>query len=182
MKFVDTVAMSLILNDASVLTTAASGDWTTAATDIALDIAKAKKAIYDQDEGYEPNTMVLNPAQELDILADADIRAAMPRETTSSAIQTGRAPLVMGIEQMLVTPALTAGTVLIMEAKMIGTIADEQPEGGEGYSGYAPGNDYATVYVKLYDEDKTDDRIIRCARWPAMWLAEPTAAFKITGA
>jgi hypothetical protein len=182
-KFVDGVTMTMLLAAGSgLLTGAASGDWTTAATDIAADIAKAKQAIYDQDEGYDPDTIVLNSAQELDLLSDKDIRDAMPRETSSSTVQTGRAPLVMGIRQMLVTNSLTAGKVIVAESKTLGTIADERPEPGEGYQGYDPGDDKATVFVKIYDEDKTDDRVVRCARWPAMWIAEPKAGYIITGA
>lgn len=181
-KFVDTTAMAMLLADSDIILQTASGDWATSGTDIALDIATAKKGIYDQDEGYDPDTIVVNPAQELNMLADKDIRDAMPRESSLSSIQTGRAPLVMGLSKMLVTPALTDGTVFVLESGTIGTIADEAPEAGEGYSGYAPGNNYATIYVKVYDEDNHDDRIVRCARWPAMWLAEPKAAVKIVSA
>lgn len=181
-KFVDTAVMTMILGDADVLTGTASGDWSTAATDIALDIATAKYAIINQDEGYEPDTIVINPAQELDLLADADIRAAMPRESAASSIQTGRAPLVMGINKMLVSNQMTAGKVLIAEAKTIGTIADERPDAGEGYSAFSPGAGQASIYVKIYDEDAHDDRIVRAARWPAMWLAEPKAGYILTSA
>ena len=182
-KFVDGVTMTMLLAAGSgLLTGAASGDWSTAATDIAADIAKAKQAIYDQDEGYDPDTIVLNSAQELDLLSDKDIRDAMPRETQSSTIQTGNPPLLLGLRQMLVTNSLTAGKVIIAESKTLGTIADEQPEPGEGYVGYDPGSDKASVYVKIYDEDKFDDRVVRCARWPAMWIAEPKAGYIITGA
>lgn len=181
-KFVDTVAMARLIADASILTGAASGDWTTAATDIVLDIATARKAINDQEEGYDADTMVVNGAQELDLLNDKDIRDALPRETQNSTVQTGRPPLLLGINQILVTNQLTAGTVFILNAKVVGTIADEQPEASEGYASYSPGPGQAPMYVKRYVEDGRDEHILRAARFPAMWIAEPKAAFKITGA
>jgi hypothetical protein len=181
-RFVDTLAMTLLTTDADVLTDTASADWTTANTDIIGDIATAKKLIYDLNEGYDPDTMVVNPAQELDLLLDADIRSAMPRETAASAVQTGRAPVILGISKLIVTPQLTAGTVVILESKTVGTIADESPDAGEGYVSYSPGAGFAPVYVKVYDETKRDERVIRCARFPAMWLSEPKAAIVVTGA
>jgi hypothetical protein len=181
-KFVDTQAMTLLTTDVNVQTQAASGDWTTAATDIIADLANARKKITDLDEGYDPNTLILNPAQELDLLLDTDIRNALPRETGQSAVQTGRVAPLLGFDQILVTSQLTAGTALVLEARMVGTIADELPDPSEGYTGYDPGNGFATLYVKRYMEEGRDEHIVRCARFPAMWLAEPTAAVKITGA
>jgi hypothetical protein len=182
-KFVDTTAMTLILGDAAVLTGSASGDWTTAATDIVKDIATAKKAIYDQDEGYEPDTLVVNPSQELDLITDKDIRDALPRENAGQiATVTGKAVPLLGLSQILVTPQLTAGTALVLNAGVAGTIADEAPLSGEGYVSYAPGPGFATVYTKVYREDETDESIVRAARFPAMWIAEPKAIYKITGA
>jgi hypothetical protein len=188
-KFVDTLAMSLLLTDSNVITSTASADWTTAGTDIIADIAGWKKLIYDRDEGYEPDTLIVNPAQELDLISDKDIRDALPRENGgSSSVITGRAVPILGLRQILVTPALTAGTVIIAEAGMVGTIADELPGSDEGYTTYAPGmaaeggNPYAPIYVKTYREDNRDRTIVRGARFPAMWLAEPKAALRATGA
>jgi hypothetical protein len=181
-KFVDTQAMTLLTTDANVLTAAASGDWTTAATDIIADLANARTQIENQNEGYEPDTLIVNPAQNLDLLLDADIRNALPRETGASAVQTGRPIPILGFDQIIVTPNLTAGTVLVVTSNIIGTIADEQPDPSEGYRSYDPGAGQAPVSVKIYDVNEHDDRIVRCARWPAMWLSEPKSAFKITGA
>lgn len=181
-KFVDTQAMNLLTTDADVLVRAASGLWSTAATDVISDIANARKAIADQDEGYEADTIVVNPAQELSLLLDADIRAAMPREQATSAVQTGRAPLLLGLDRMLVTTQLAAGTVLILNSKVVGTIADERPGPGEGYSSYDTGPDFAPVFVKVWEETGRDEKIVRVARFPAMWLSEPKSACKITGA
>lgn len=184
-KFVDTLAMTLILTDPDVLTGTASGDWSTAATDIIADIATAKKAIYDLDEGYEPDTLIVNPAQELDLLLDKDIRDALPRETRDTAIQQGKPVPILGLRQILVTPALTAGTAIVTSSGLVGTIADERPHPDEKYVVYNPPGapaGYPTIYTKLYRNENVDETIIRGARFPAMWLGEPKAARLITGA
>lgn len=181
-KMVDGLAMTLLTTDADVLTAAASGDWSTAATSIVSDIANARKVIADQDEGYEPDTLIVNPAQELDLINDSEIRDALPRETAANAVRTGRAAPVLGLERILVTPRLTAGTVLLVTSKIAGTIADEQPGANEGYTSFSPGAGFAPVHVKIRQDHDHDDHIVRAARFPAMWLAEPKSVFKITGA
>ncbi len=182
-KFIDTKAMTLITTDADVQTFAASGDWSTAATDIVADLAEARRLIDVQSEGYEADTLIVNPAQLKDLLVDKDIRDAMPRETSDSTVQTGRIPnlRVLGLE-LIVTPNLTAGTALVLQSKIVGTIADETPDAAEGYTGYDPGEGQSPIYVKVYDEPQGSDKIVRAARWPAMWLAEPKSAVKLTSA
>lgn len=201
-KFVDTQAMTLLTTDSAVLTGAASGDWTTAATDIISDIAGARKAIFDQNEGYDPDTIIVNPAQELDLITDVDIRNALPREGSAPqpAALTGRAVPILGLTQVLSTPQLSAGTVIILSSGVAGTIADEAPLAGEGYATYRPGGPapgaapfpavsgnpgaavFPTIYVKVYREDSSDESIVRAARFPAMWLSEPKSVYKLTGA
>lgn len=182
-KFVDTKAMTLITTDSDVQTFAASGDWTTAGTDIIADLAEAKRLVDVQDEGYDADTLIVNPAQMKDLLVDKDIRDAMPRETQDSTVQTGRIPglRVLGLD-VIVTPNLSAGTVLVLQAMVVGTIADETPDPAEGYVAYDPGDGKSPVFVKVYEEPQGSDQVIRAARWPAMWLAEPKSAVKITSA
>jgi hypothetical protein len=183
-KFIDTVAMNMILTDANVLTAAASGDWSTPATDIISDLANARMQIANQNEGYEADTLIVNPAQNLDLLVDGGIRDALPREGGAGAVSTGRPVPILGFRQILETPALAAGTVLVVTSNIVGTIADEAPEAAEGYRTYTPPGsaNVAPVYVKQYREEDVDETIVRAARFPAMWLAEPKSAFKITGA
>jgi len=180
-KYVDTVAMTLLTTDAAVQTFAAGGDWTTAATDIVFDVTRAKAAITGQEEGYEADTMLVNDAQFVDLENDDAIRAAMPRETRDSYVQTGEFPRFMGLD-IIQTNRLAAGKVVILNSKIVGTIADEAPTEG-GYDNYQPGDPVQTpIWTKQYREERNSDTIIRGVRWPAMWLAEPKAAVVITGA
>lgn len=185
-KFVDTQAMTLLTTDANVQTFAASGDWTTAATDILLDLTEAVRLLATQDEGYEdaPLTMVVNWAQWKDLRADKDIRDALPREG-ANLVTTGPIEIpfnIAGISRIIPTGTLAAGTVMIVADQLAGTIADEAPDPAEGYASYDPGDGQPPIYVKVYDDNVPQDKVVRAARWPAMWLAEPKAAVKITGA
>lgn len=130
---------------------------------------------------------------------------------TGNPLGLGRAVPVLGLQKILVSPQLAAGKVIIGMAKVTGTIADEQPDPQEGYVTYdvnaaggtsnaypnggpgmgvtsqgPPANpdytaDFPTVYVKVYNVDGRDERIVRAARFPAMWLSEPKSAVVISG-
>lgn len=208
-KFVDTTAMSLITSDPAVLTYSAAATWTAASTTIIADIANARKLVDDQDEGYAVDTLVMNGAQELGFITNTNMLSLLPRETQAdNPLRNGRAVQVFGIENILVTPQLASGTTLLLMAKVTGTIADEQPDPQEGYVSYdvnagggnaqnvqGPGGtivnggfgnaaypaDFPTVYVKVYEVTGRDEKIVRAARFPAMWLSEPKSAVKITG-
>lgn len=180
-RYVDTVAMTLITTDAAIQTFAASASWAVGGTDILADLNKARYQIEIQEEGYVADTVVINDAQYLNIMNNASIRSAMPRESTDSFVQTGSMPSVLGF-RFLRTSRLAAGTVLVLNSKVAGTIADEAPSEG-GYTAYSSGDQgQAPIYVKQYREENHSDTIVRGVRWPAMWLAEPLAVVKITGA
>jgi hypothetical protein len=210
-KFVDTQAMSLLTSDAAVGTTTAGATWTAGATTIISDLANAQKSIRDADEGYEADVCILNPAQYLFLLTNTDLRSALPREggAPEAPIVTGRAAPILGL-RFLESPQLSAGTVLVGASKLVGTIADEQPDAIEGYVSYdlnssvgnasaaggsgiqmitqgpAPNpnypSDFAPVYVKVFEQPGRDEKIVRAARFPAMAILEPKSFFKITSA
>lgn len=188
-SFVDSVAVTALTTDANIQTMAASGVWTTPATDIIADIANARALINNFGEGYVADSLVVNGAQELAMLIDTDLRNALPRENTGAgALMTGRPVPILGLRQILVSPTLTAGTVLVTQAGVAGTIADEMPDGDENYVSYNAGPtglgapNAAPVFTKVYRNEDIDETIVRGARFPAIWLAEPKAVVKITGA
>lgn len=183
-RFVDSIVLDMIVNDPDVLTDTASGDWTTAATDIIGDIASWKQQIYDEQQGYQPDTLIVNTAQGLDMIIDADLRNILPREggAPKPAAITGEPVPILGLRQILQTETLTAGTVILGESNVAGTIADEAPMADENYVSYNPGDGFPTIYVKMYREENTDETIVRGARFPAAWLSEPGSVLVATGA
>lgn len=125
-KKMDTVAVAA-LNAAPLIAQTASGDWTTAGTDIIADLETAKSAIDQADLGYVADTVLLNPAQRLDIRKDADIRAALPRENTAvNPVLSSDLAGLLGLNY-IVSNRVPAGTVYVFQRQIIGSRSDEQP-------------------------------------------------------
>jgi hypothetical protein len=200
-KFVDATAMALISTDPAVQTATATAAWNAAGAKIIQDIATARNLIVNIDYGYEANTLIINPAQELSLLTDSTIQSVLPRESTPrNAVVTGRPVPILGLDQILVTNQLAAGHYIVCDAGTVGSIADEQPLADEGYYSYdvagngGPGTTPANLapsqvplnqppmFAKTYREEKTDGTVVRGARFPAMWISEPLAAVYGSGA
>lgn len=164
---VDLLAIAT-LDAAPIQTFAASGDWTTAATDIIFDIEKGKSVLDAIDMGYEADTVLLNPAQALDIRGDGDIRLALPRENRNTNLLDKSATDLnglLGIEKWYVTNRVAAGTVRVLDSRFTGFISDEVP-----------------AYSRVIDEEVKERKRVRAARIPAMGVTDPKAVVKITGA
>lgn len=196
-KFVDATAMAAIIADPAVQTATATAQWSNAGAKIILDIASARNLIVNIDFGYEANTLIVNPAQELSLLTDTTIQTVLPRESTPrNAVVTGRPVPILGLDQILVTNQLTAGKVIVTDAGTVGSIADEIPLADEGYftydvnsgagqTGFGPPQiplQQPPMFAKTYREERADETVVRGARFPAMWIAEPKAAVVISGA
>lgn len=158
----DTLAMTA-LDAAPILTMVGSGDWTTAATDIISDLATAAFTIDSLDLGYAPDTMLINPAQELDLLKDADIRTALPRERTDLPIATGNLGRLMDID-FVVTNRVTAGTAYLLQRRVAGGISDEVP-----------------LYARTVDDRRREAVFLHGARVGVPYVTDPKAVVKLTG-
>jgi hypothetical protein len=159
----DTLSMTALRN-APVNTLTASGDWSTAATDILKDTASAINLISLLDMGYEPDTALINPAQELDLLSDADIRAALPRERSDVPIATGKLGRLLGLD-WVVSNRVNAGEVFIMQRKAAGSISDEVP-----------------IYARTIHDDRREAWFIHGARVGVPYITDPKAVTRVTGA
>ena len=198
-KYVDGLAMNMIVTDAAVITQAGVS-WSTVTNDIIGDIALAQKLIRSQNEGYVPNTLVVHDNELLSMIKNTNLRSALPRETSLSnqdhiPVWSGMVAPLLGLEQILVSPNCPSGKAIIIDSTLAGTIADEQPDPQEGYIAYdpneagGPGADgqfqfsglLKPIWTRVYEEEQGSDWIIRGARWPAMWLAEPKAVCVLTG-
>lgn len=161
---VDTQAIAAF-NAAPLPTAAASGDWSTGATDILGDIQSAQSYTENLDIGYSLDTAILNPAQALDIRKDADIRGALPRETTKDNFLWARDLDGIAGLKYFVTNRCPAGTVYLVQRKMIGSISDRKP-----------------FYSRVIDQPLTEEYIVQAARVFVPFVTDPLAAFKITSA
>jgi hypothetical protein len=181
-KFVDGLAMTMITTDAAINTYTASNTWTGGSANILGDLAAGRNLVNNADLGYAVDTLVINPAQETAMITDATIRGILPRESTPrNAAITGQPVPLVGLRQILVTNQMPAGKAILLESGTAGSIADEAPLPDEGYNAYNGGADEPTLYVKQYREDDRDETIVRCARFPAMWIAEPKSVVYMQG-
>lgn len=181
-KFIDAACMLLITTDPAVNTYSAATTWTGGTPNIIGDLAAARNLIVNADLGYEADTLIINPAQETAFLTSTSIRDWLPRESTPrNQVVSGNTVPVLGLQQILVTNQITAGKGLMVNSGVVGSIADEQPLPGEGYTTYDPGAGQAALQVKQYRTDGVDETILRAGRFAAMWIAEPKAAVYMQG-
>lgn len=162
---VDTIGMAA-LHASPQHTMAASGDWSTSATDIISDVETARSTVEQADLGYEVTAVVINPAQALDLRKDADIRASLPRENMA-ANMLGAKDLsgFLRIPNWYVSNRQTAGTIDLLAEKEVGAISDELP-----------------LYSRTIDEQLRERYVIQAARIPTPYVTDPKASIRITGA
>ena len=175
-KFIDSVALSAI-STAVTATAAAAAAWSTAtAAQILTDIALAKANIAALNQGYDPDTVVVSDMSWAYAFAKFTSGGFLPREQAANSAVSGQFPVIDGM-RFLVSPNLpTAGTVLVLDSKMLGGMADEDL-GGPGYAS-AGG---VGVQVKTLRQDQDDKWRLRCRRVTVPVVVEPSAAYKITG-
>lgn len=181
-KFVDSKAMALIVNSAAIEDVAAVAVWsdTTNAKPI-VDIAKALLEIDLEDEGYEGDTLVINPQNEFELLTHPNVLSLLRREDPDGNIQTGRVAPFLGLRQIIATQRIAEGRGIVLDSDQAGNIADEEPEAAEGYVAATPGDNQSRVWVKVMKDDDHDEYRVRAARFPVMWVPEPGAVKELTG-
>lgn len=180
-KTVDGVAMSAI-NSAVTQNTAAIASWagTGSTPQILRDIARAKANIDKLNQGYDPDTLVVDDATYANFLSDPGIAGLLPRETSATPVQTGSWLVVAGL-RVLVSPYVSGGgtssaIALVVDSRALGGMADESLSG----PGYVSANGVG-VQAKTIRKDETDSWLLRCRRVTVPIVLEPAAAWKITG-
>lgn len=176
-KYIDSIALSAIAS-AVTATTAVTASWKTAtAAQMLTDVAQAKASILALNQGYDPDTVVLDDATYARAYAGFVSGGFLPREQAENATVTGTFAVVDGMT-WLPTPNLpTAGTILVVDSTMLGGMADEQL-GGPGYTNAGqPG-----VEGKSIRDDDNDGYKLRMRRVTVPIVQEPAAGFVLTGA
>lgn len=179
-KTVDSVAMSAI-SSAVTQSTAASASWKAdTGTNIFRDIMLAKANILALNQGYEPDTVVVDDLTFANMVSDSRFQNLLPRERTDGVIYTGEFPVVAGLT-ILPTPNIFGGgtssaVAFVLDSTQLGGMADEDL-GGPGY--VSAGG--VGVQSKMIREDKKDQWLGRCRRVTVPVVLEPAAAWKITG-
>lgn len=183
-RFVDKLMFTMLEGDADVQTFGAAALWTTAGTDIIADVAKSQEMIETQDNGYDGffnAVLVLHTKHRDALLNNTVLRAALPRESSDTQIQTGQMAPFLGLREILFSSQITETLAFVVDTSVAGVIADESPDSQEGYSAFnPPGSTQAPIHTKVYDEEANRRKIVSGGRWPAMALIAPKAVVKIT--
>lgn len=174
-KQVDSVALAVIAA-AITQTAAAAASWSTAtAKQIFLDVAKAKAAVIDLNEGYEPDTVVVSSTAWTYAMATFGDAGYLPREDRNAPIFTGLFPVIDGMTWLATPNIPVTNAAIVVDSQQLGGMADEQL-GGPGYVGALAG-----IETKSIRNDKRDMYDLRARRVTVPIVLEPNAGYKITG-
>lgn len=174
-KTVDSLAMSAVLS-AVTQTTAITNKWDGTSAAILRDVLTTVAKIRELNEGYEPDTLVVDDLTWAIVASDDKIANARAREDKSNPVYSGDFPIVGGL-RMLPTPNLgLAKGALIVDSKQLGGMADEKI-GGPGYHSA----DGVGVEAKSIRDDENDQWRVRARRVTVPVVLEPRAAWKLTG-
>ncbi|AZS07276.1 major capsid protein [Gordonia phage Clark] len=174
-KTIDSVALAAI---ASTVTqaSAALSSWASGTPNIFRDIARAKAKIRALNEGFEPDTVVVDDVTFANIISDPAFALLLPRESRDTPVFTGNFPIIDGM-RILPSPNLAiTGRALIADTVQLGGMADENL-GGPGYVS-AEGVGIQAKTIRKDDEDKWR---VRARRVTVPIVLEPKAAWWITG-
>lgn len=180
-KTVDAVTMSAI-NSAVTQNTACIAPWSGSGStpQILRDIARAKANIDKLNQGYSPDTLIVDDTTYANFISDAGIANLLPRETNATPVQTGTWLTVAGL-RVLVSPNVQGGgtssaIALVVDTRALGAMADENL-GGPGYVS----SNGVGVQAKTIRQDEADKWLLRARRVTVPIVLEPAAAWKITG-
>jgi hypothetical protein len=173
-KQVDTVALAVIAS-AITATTGAAANWATAtAKQIFLDVAKAKAAVIDLNEGYDPDTVVVSSTAWAYAMATFADAGYLPREDKSAPVFTGQFPVIDGMKWLTTPNIPVANAAIVIDSQQFGGMADENL-GGPGYTGAVQGIETKSVRLENIDGYR-----LRARRITVPIVLEPNAAYKIT--
>lgn len=176
-KTVDGLAMSAIAS-AVTQSDAARAPWdgSGAAPSILRDILDACAEIRALNEGFEPDTLVVDDLTWAALAADEKIAGLRAREDKSNPVYSGNFIVIGGL-RVLPTPNLgMSKTALVVDSAQLGGMADEKI-GGPGYVS----TDGVGVEAKSIRDDDNDQWRLRARRVTVPVVLEPRAAYKITG-
>lgn len=171
-KFVDSVALAAVAS-AVTATANAAADWSTAtAEQILTDVMLAKANIIALNEGYDPDTVVVDDINHAYAMARFASAGLLPRESVgSNPVLTGSFPVISGMRWLATPNGPAANKALVLDSTQLGGMADEDL-GGPGYV-KAGG---VGVEVKTIRDDENDQYLVRARRVTVPVVLEPAAA------
>jgi hypothetical protein len=175
-KQVDSIALASISSQVTA-TRAASALWTGSTAAILRDILLAVSDVHALNQGFDPDTVLVDDITYAYVASDQSVTNALSRENGNAPVYTGALPIVGGLRVLASNhvPPGFATAALVLDSTQLGGMADEQL-GGRGYTGGIGG-----VETKAIRHDETDSYDLRARRVTVPVIVEPTAAIQITG-
>lgn len=165
-KQVDSVALAAI-SAAVTQSFAVATAWATS-TRILRDIMLALSTVRALNEGFDPDTLVVDDTTWALIASDTTISAALRREDPQNPVYTGQFPVISGV-RILPTPNLpTPGQALLVDSTQLGSMAEEVP----------------LTANSIREEDGptvVEGWVLRAKEITVPIVQEPQAAIKLTG-
>lgn len=172
---VDSITVSAI-GSAITATGAAGAAWTGTTATILRDIEKAKAAIYDLNQGYAPDTILLSSTKYALMASDLTVAALRRREATDNPVYNGTIE-VIGDLKVVVAPltSLPSDDIWVLDSQQLGGMADE--------SQVDPGYSITDMAIQIQSErqPKSDAWEVWGRRLTVPVVQEPGAGYKITG-
>jgi hypothetical protein len=174
--YVDSVALSAIASAVTATAAAPANASTMTAQQWITTVMLAKQNIVALNQGYDPDTVVLDDIS-WGYAMGAFIGAGLtPREAANTPLLTGDFPTILGM-RWLATPNIpTANVAVVLDSGQLGGMADEDL-GGPGYVKTGGQG----VEVKSIRDDDNDQYRVRARRVTVPVVVEPAAGRKITG-
>jgi len=176
-QVIDSAVVSVIASSVTQ-TRAAAAAWTSATPTILRDILRAVADVRAQNQGYEPNVLLVDDSTWAYLASDTTIAAAMARETASNPVDTGRFSTLAGL-QVIPTPAANlpggvSGNAWVLDTNQLGFIATEDLGGGYQQAG-------ELIQSKVMRQDQRDAWRLRARANFIPVVTDPGAGFKISG-
>lgn len=173
---VDSLCLSAI-SAATTQTAAATAAWNNASADPLLDLMLAKAAITANDQGYDPDTVVMSDTAYARLISNSKIISGLGREGNDSVTIQGEQLTIAGLRILATNNLPVASTAFVLDSNMLGGIGYERIPSPE-YTG-DPVNGVESWSRR--DPAANDMWIVRGRRPVVPIVQEPNAAYKITG-
>lgn len=167
LRKVDTVAVAAITSDPNIPTAPGIAAWNNPTTgDPITDLEVARSVIDDADMGYTADTVLVNPQSRLRLMGRADIRNALPRESTvnNPLLAGNRALQGLLSFNWIVSNRVPVGTAIVAARQVLGSIRDE-----------------LGLYSRTVDQPDQERWLVMAARVTVPVITDPLAAYRITG-
>lgn len=174
-KYVDSVALAAVASAVTQSTNAAA-DWSTAtAAQILKDVLLAAANIRALNQGYEPDTVVVDDINHANAMAAFVAGGYFSREDNAeNPALTGQFPVVGGLRWLATPNVPEANKAIVLDSSQLGGMADENLA-GPGWSGKGPKG----VDGKAIRNDEEDAWRLRVRRVTVPVVLEPASAWKI---